>query len=268
MKPSLSLRLLALVAASTLSNATYAFFPFVTDDTGTQGQGGNQIELDYAFTKEYSDEVDEDGRFVDTTSGISNAFPMTYTYGVTDNVDVYIGLSRQTSPVNGWQNTEIGAKWVFAGDQSNGWSAAIKPAIILPVASGMQDDGLGNAETNWGLTLIGSYLADDYELHANAGYTSNRYAITANAEAQRTNLWGISIAPVLVLNDQWKVGVDLGFQTNPGYNSNYSSFWELGVQYAPIENLQLGLGFIASPALNASDNGWSYSITTGLAYQF
>lgn len=256
------------ILALATAGQAHAFFPFVTDDTGTQGQGGNQLELNYEFVKEYSDEIDESGRLINTATGISNSVPVTYTFGVTDNVDIFFGIARQTGPVNGWQNTEIGAKWVFAGDQSQGWSAAVKPSVILPVSSGMQDDGLGNARTNWGLAFVSSYLADGYEFHVNASYTSNRNETTASSEAQRTNIWSLSAAPVLVLNDQWKVGLDFGIETNPGYNSDYSTFGEIGIQYAPMENLQFGLGLIISPTVNSSDNGWSYAIATGLAYQF
>lgn len=260
------------IAAAIFTLATagsaHAFFPFVTDDTGTQGLGGSQFELNYAFLKEHNDEVDEQGRVINTATGISNAVPITYTYGITDNADIFFGIARQTSPVNGWQNAEIGAKWVFAGDQSQGWSAAVKPSIILPVTTSMQNDGLGNAQVNWGLAAVSSYLADGYEFHVNASYTSNRSKSTATAEPQRTNIWSISAAPVLVLNDRWKIGLDMGIETNPGYNSDYTTFGEIGVQYAPMNNLQLGLGLIISPAINSSDNGWSYAIVTGLAYQF
>ncbi len=256
------------LATLSVTGTASAFFPFITDDTGTQGRGGNQVEITYEFVKEYSEVIDESGRLINSTTGISNAFPMTYTYGVTDDIDIFLGVSRQTNPINGWQNTEIGAKWTFAGDQTTGWSAAIKPVIILPVSTGMQNAGLGNAQTNWGATLIGSYLKPDYEFHLNAGYTSNRYSVTSDAEPLRTNLWSVSAAPILVLNDQWKLGFDIGWQTNPGYNSNYSVFGGIGVQYSPIKNLQIGIGAFMQPAINATDNAWSYTVTTGIAYQF
>ena len=262
------LRIVTLVSAITVSYSAHAFFPFVTDDTGTQGEGGNQIELDYEFLKQYNDDVDEDGRVIDTNTGISNSYPITYTYGVSENVDVFFGIARQTSAVNGWQNTEIGAKWVFIGDQTKAWSAAIKPSVILPVSKSMQDAGLGNAQTNGSLTLIGSYLNDDYELHLNAGYVSNQYATTDQSEDQRKNIWSVSAAPILVLNDQWKVGVDIGLSTNPGYNSQYTLTGEVGVSYAPIESLQIGLGWIGSRDVNANDNGRNHAITAGLTYQF
>jgi hypothetical protein len=256
------------VSVCLLCSPAHAFFPFQTDDTGTQGTGGNQIEIDYQFLQEYNDDIDEDGRVIDTNTGSSNSYPLTYTYGVSENIDVFFGIARQTSPVNGWQNTEIGAKWVFAGDQTKDWSVAIAPSVILPVSNNMQDAGLGNAKTNGSVNLIGSYLSEDYELHLNAGYVSNLSAQTEQSEAQRKSIWSISAAPILVINDQWKFGIDVGLSTNPGYNSQYTLTGEVGVSYAPIETLQIGLGLIGSRDISANDNARSYAIVAGITYQF
>lgn len=245
-----------------------AYFPLITDDTGTQGTGGNQIEVDYVFNKNRSTTYDDAGRFVENTQGISNAFPLAYTYGVSENVDVFFGMSRQTSPINGWQSSALGLKWVFTGDQTKGWSAAIKPTVTLPVSKTMQENGLGPAKTNVSVTLISSYLSDTHEWHFNVGYGSNRQGATENTEPERTNLWAASLAPVIVLDPQWKLAFDLGIQTNTGYNSRYSSFGEIALIYAPVRNLQLGLGVVYAPDLNASDRAYSYGITTGVTYQF
>lgn len=264
----LSLGALAIASAFSVAPAAHAFFPFVTDDTGTQGQGGNQIELNYEFVKEHNSELDLDGRVIATETGVANMFAGGYTRGITDNVDLFIGLARQTSPVNGWLNTELGAKWVFAGQQTTGWSAAIKPTLLLPVTKNMQEQGLGNAKTNVGLTLITSYMADTHELHLNLDYTSNDYSDNESIEPQRKSLWRVSAAPVYVVNDQWKAGIDIGLETNPIYNSRYQTYGEIGIQYTPVENLQIGLGVIGATALNSSDKGWSWAVTTGVAYQF
>jgi hypothetical protein len=251
-----------------LSNPAHAFFPFVTDDTGTQGAGGNQIEIDYAFNKSSNAITDEDGNFIEDQLGSSNAYLLTYTRGISENIDIFVGVARQTSSVSGWQSTGIGLKWVFAGDQTQGWSAAIKPTIILPTSQNMQNNGLGPAKTNINVSLISSYLSDTYEWHFNAGYASNRQVINADTEAERQNIWSVSVSPVLVLNPDWKVGLDVGLQNNPGYNSQYSAFGELGLLYSPMENLQLGLGVIYAADLNAKNKAYNYTLTSGLAYQF
>lgn len=262
---------LAKLAAATclaLPITAHAFFPFLTDDSGTQGRGGHQIELNYEFVKEHSDEIDLDGRVVGTASSVSNIMPASYTYGLRDHLDIFVGVARQLNPVRGWLNTEVGLKWVALGDQTRGWSAAIKPTLLLPVTTPMQQRGLGNANTNAGLTLIGSYVADSHELHLNIGYQSNRFGSDPELDPQRNDLWQMSAAPIYVINDQWKAGIDIGIATNPTYDSQYQAFGQIGIQYAPVENLQIGLGIIGTKPINSNQNGWSLALTTGVAYQF
>jgi hypothetical protein len=245
-----------------------AYFPLVTDDTGTQGRGGHQIELDFVYSQDTSNVFEDDGRVVDSTTERSNTIPVTYTYGVTDNVDVYIGVVRQVNAVGGWLNSGLGFKWNFAGEQDSGWSFAVKPTVLLPVTKTMQTNGLGNAATNWQVNLIGSYLATTHELHLNAGYSSNRYAELQDTDPQRTHLWSVSAAPVWVLNPEWKLALDMGFQSNPSLNSQYLAFGEVAVIYAPIKNLQLGLGVMGSTALNAQTSNKGLTLMGGLTYQF
>jgi len=245
-----------------------AYFPLITDDTGTQGKGGHQIELDYVYSRDTNDVFDDDGRVVDSTADRSSTFPMTYTYGVTDNLDAFIGVVRQVNAVGGWLNTGLGVKWNFAGKQDSGWSFAVKPTLLLPVSKTMQANGLGSAATNWQVNLIASYIATTHELHLNAGYSSNRYAQLPDSDPQRTHLWSVSAAPVLILNPQWKLALDMGFQSNPSLSSHYLAFGEVAVIYAPIKNLQLGLGLMGSTALNARDNAKGLTLLGGLTYQF
>lgn len=245
-----------------------AYYPLVSDDTGTQGQGGNQLELAYLFQRQTAGVIQIDGVALEEENTRANFLLTTYTRGLTDNLDIFFGASRQLSSLSGWNNTEIGLKWVFAGDQSKGWSFAAKPRIILPVSQSMQSTGLGNAQTNAGLTLIGSYIGEGIEWHVNAGYVSNRVADTGQENNQRTNLWSISAAPVLAIDDQWKLALDFGLQTNPDQNSRYNGIAEIAVVYAPVKNLQLGMGVITSPAINGVRNNQGLTFTTGLAWQF
>ena len=75
--PKKTTRLAATSAAwLLLSSPAHAYFPFVTDDTGTQGAGGNQIEIDYAFNKSTNAIADVNGNFIEDELGISNAYPL------------------------------------------------------------------------------------------------------------------------------------------------------------------------------------------------
>jgi hypothetical protein len=257
---------IAILASLGFALPAHAFSPLSTDDTGTLGQSRAEIELGYNFDRNLSLDTEEDDR-VDTRE-FSRSIPMTFTYGITDRMNISLGLSRQLSNPSGWQNSELGLKWNFYGDASEGWSAAIKPVVILPVTSSMQNKGLGSAKTNWGLTLIGSYVNKDYEFHANLKYTSNYQANNPEWEFERNHLWSASVSPVLVLNDQWKVGLDLGLRTNPGFSSATEAFTQFGVSYAPLENLQIGLGIGTAHAVGSETRDRGLSIATTLAYQF
>ena len=258
-----------LVAASLITPwSAHAFFPFLTDDTGTQGTGGNQVEIIFEHAKEHDALLDLDDRVIGSQASSINLVPASWTYGVTEDLDVFVGVVRQISRPHGWLNTELGLKWVFWGDQSQGWSAAIKPALLAPVTTAMQDRGLGNARTNGAITLIGSYMAPSYELHLNVNYTGNSASNAASDDSEKKHIWSVSVAPIYVLSDRWKAGFDLGLQTNPGDTSRLQAVASLGVQYAATENLQLGFGVLGTSAINASQKSWSYAITTGMTYQF
>jgi hypothetical protein len=247
---------------------SFAYYPFFTNDTGTQGQGGQQLEASYEWVYSQSDAVDEEGRVLGSVSGAVSNLPLTYTVGLTDRIDFSVGLARQLTPTGGWQNTELGLEWAFWGDQDAGWSFSINPVLLLPVTTAMQSNGLGNARLNALATVIASYMHPDYELHINAGYQSNRYANTDFLNPQRVNLWSVSVAPVLVLNEQWKIGVDIGIQTNPTYDSQYQMSIGLGILYLPTKNLAIGLGAYAAPSLKEQTRQQSYTITTGVTIKF
>ena len=86
------------------------FQPLITDDTGTQGARGNQIEVAYS-------------RAEDKEAGVrtvTHYVPLVYTRGITDALDLYAGSIYQriappgpSSDERGWSNTAIGAKWRF-----------------------------------------------------------------------------------------------------------------------------------------------------------
>jgi len=111
-------------------------------------------------------------------------------------------------------------------------------------------------------------LTDGAELHVNAGYVSNRISGSTEGDSQRTNLWSMSVAPVLAIDDQWKLALDFGLQTNPDQNSQYIALAEIAVVYAPVKNVQLGLGVITSPAINGQRASNGLTVVTGVTWQF
>lgn len=206
-----------------------AFHPLVTDDTGTQGDGGNQLEVGY-------DHARSDG---DT----AHALGVTYTRGFSDTLDAYIGSAYQTSDPDGWGNVGVGLKWRFYENEASKLSLALKPEILLPVSRAHEAEGLGNGETSYGLTFIASMETGFGELHFNLEAVRSNFA--DNTITDRKNFWRASIAPVWAVADGWKAAIDLGLQTNTDRIQDATmGFIELGVVYRPNDQFDLSFGII------------------------
>lgn len=206
-----------------------AFHPLITDDTGSQGTGGNQLEVGF-------DHVDEDG-------GSARALGLTYTRGISDNLDAFIGSAYQTSRPKGWGNVGVGVKWRFYENEADKFSLALKPEVLLPVSRSDEAKGLGNGKTSYGLTFIASKETGFGELHFNLEAALNDFA--DNTITDRKNFWRASVAPVWAVADGWKLALDLGLMTNSDRAEDATmGFAELGVVYSPNEQFDFSFGII------------------------
>lgn len=73
-----------------------AFQPLITDDTGTQGAGGNQLE--FYFNEDRATAAGDTVRV--------QTLPLVYTHGLTETIDVYAGIvySRILTNVPGFDS--------------------------------------------------------------------------------------------------------------------------------------------------------------------
>lgn len=246
-----------LVAAAALAcpPQAQAYHPLVSDDTGTQGAGGNQLELGYDHERGKADGVTDTGR----------AVPITYTRGLTDALDLFAGVARQTSPGDGWGNLGIGAKWRFHENEASRFSMALKPEILLPVSRSREAAGFGNGQLSYGLTLILTRETDFGELHVNLAAERNNYADDA-AFPERANLYRVSVAPVWAVAEGWKLALDLGLQTNPDRaGKSRMGYVELGMVYSPSETFDLSLGVVRDVMDGAVS---TTSATFGLTWRY
>jgi hypothetical protein len=222
----------AIGLAGMLPASALAYHPLVTDDTGTQGLSGNQLEIGYDYAHSKTAGVTDIGREV----------PFTYTRGLTDSLDAFAGIARQTAPGDGWGNVGVGAKWRFYEDDAAKFSMAVKPEIVLPISRAKEAAGFGNGKASYGLTLIATKETDFGELHFNLAVERSNYADTVTF-TDRRNLYRISVAPVWAVAEKWKLALDLGLQTNPDpAEKSRMGYVELGMVYCPSENLDLSLG--------------------------
>jgi len=226
-------------AGLALSTATLAYQPLITDDTGTQGEGGNQVELSYARNTERAE----------GSKTVTGTVPVGYTRGLADALDLYAGVSHvriKTDAVatgSGGGNPVLGAKWRFR-EEEKGWSLALKPEIQFGVSAGAEAKGLGMGRTGWSAMLIATRETDFGEFHVNVAYARARFETEDEISGNRKDLWRLSAAPVWGINDQWKVALDLGLQTNSDKTLNSRMAYALlGAVYSPSKDFDLALGW-------------------------
>jgi hypothetical protein len=266
----ISSALLAVFAA--FSTPSSALQPLITDDTGTQGAGGNQLEV--SFNRERTRTDGEDGERGETER--VRSIPVVYTYGVTETLDVYAGVEhariRFRGPegndrASGFANTVIGAKWRFFENEASGTSLAIKPEVALPVSSQREEDGLGTGRTSGSLTFILSQDLPFGSVHFNAGVGRDRFRHSED-NPSAASIRHFSVAPVWDISEQWKLALDVGIdrERSDGHTVR-SKYGEIGAIYAPSENLEFAFGII-----RASDDehpkSKTHGLTLGLTWRF
>jgi len=214
----------------------------ITDDTGTQGVGGNQFETALNRTR-------------DRTSGsetVEHEVPLVYTRGLTQALDLYIGNGRQKISQNapgtverGWGNTIIGAKWRFYDDASRKLSFAIKPEVQFPVSRKGEARGLGTARTSYALGLLMTQATAFGVVHANLAAERASYVDGALNAVERRMRYRVSVAPVWSVIQEWALVMDAGLMTNPDRSARARmGYIEAGAIYSPDKNLDLALGVI------------------------
>ncbi len=134
---------LLIAIAAALPVAALAFQPLATDDTGTQGKGGNQLEAGYNRTSKKAP----------VGNSSTHEIPLVYTHGVTDALDIYIGGTRTRivpdAPAfkeTGWSNSVVGAKWRFQENETSKLSFAIKPEVSIGVYKSREPRGVGTGK--------------------------------------------------------------------------------------------------------------------------
>lgn len=124
------------VAALLFTSGAYGAHPLNTDDTGTQGKGGWQLELN---GERNQDRVDGE-----TVKGAQAAAVLSH--GVAEAVDLQF-----------WEQGPL--------------SAGLRAGVTSP--TGDEDRGLGNGKPTWAVLMIGQYEGERWIFLAHAGYRRN-----------------------------------------------------------------------------------------------
>ena len=217
---------------------SWAAHPLITDDTGTQGKGKFQLELNgqYDWDKE-----DERGVTVKSTGGQAAA---TLSYGIVENVDLVLSLpylwgKEKDDDItvydeNGIGDVTLDAKWRFF--EKNGLSLALKPGISFP--TGNDDKGLGTGKIGGHLFLIASQEMGSWTFHGNLGYIRNE-----NDAHEHKDIWHASLAATWEVIKNLKLAANIGMERNPDEDSdNDPAFLIGGIIYSINENFDVDLG--------------------------
>ena len=215
----------------------FADAPLITDDTGTQGKGKFQFEVDYA-------------------GGVTIQYPgqqiaATLTCGVVDNVDVILSLPYnwhaivwEGSPFNAYDGVNdalLQVKWRFFESKPTGLSFALRPGITFP--SGNEAKGFGTGKLTEGLMFIATEEWRHGLVHCNAGYNHNAFNMESDNETLQHNQWHASIATELNMMKNLRSVADIGIDTNTVTAYTANPVYILGgLIYSVTENLDLDFG--------------------------
>ncbi len=243
-----------------LSCPSWAAHPLITDDTGTQGKGKFQLELNGQYDW---DRDDSDDSSVKSTGGQTAA---TLSYGVADNVDLILSLPYL------WGNAEINETTVYneqgIGDavletkmrlfEKNGFSVALKPGISIP--TGNDEKSLGAGLLGGHLFLIASQELGSWAFHGNLGYIRNE-----NKLDERRDIWHASFAATWEVIKNLKLAADIGIERNPYDDAKDDpAFLIGGIIYSIKENVDVDFGLKCGLTKSETD----LSLLTGLTFRF
>ncbi|MGH8687558.1 MAG: hypothetical protein ACREVQ_07600 [Burkholderiales bacterium] len=142
-----------LLAATNL----YAGYPLITEDTGTSGAGGWQLE---GVAERQAAHV---------TGVLTTYDTLALSHGLGERVDVQGVLPWYQGGSQGVGDPEVNLKWRFY--EHGAFSAGVKPAVTLP--AGDPAEGTGTGKATWAVTVIGSYVSGPLAVNADLKYLRN-----------------------------------------------------------------------------------------------
>ncbi len=241
----MSKKISALTLALFWSVPAFAAHPLITDDTGTQGKGKFQLELNGENSR---DKELEAVILEKETSGTINA---TLSYGIVDNVDIVVGYPWQWSSLNengfrisndrGYGDASIEVKWRFFESKPQKLSLALKPEVTLP--TGDATKGLGNGNVSGGVTLIATREWKHGAFHCNVGYTHNSYSQEQDNAILKKDIWHASVATEVKMTDKLRSVFDAAIDSNNEKIPDTNPVYLLGgLIYSLTDNFDLDAG--------------------------
>jgi hypothetical protein len=217
---------------------TWATHPLITDDSGTQGKGNSQLEVNGQYD---SDKETVAGVSKKSTGGRVGA---TLSFGIIEKMDLVLGVPYIWGKVEknegtvydekGISDTTFEVKWRFF--EKDGWSLALKPGLRFP--TGEENKGLGTGKIGYRVFLIASKEVGAWAFHANLGYIGNE-----NKVDEEKNIWHASFATIYEVVKHLKIVGNIGIERSLDQMAhNDPAFLIGGVIYSVSNNFDLDLG--------------------------
>lgn len=248
----MNIRLLLLpVLLGAAASPAGAFHPLVTDDTGTQGRGRRQLEVNGEYGHDGADHA--------------GAAAAVLTFGLNDALDAAVGLPLQyVRPHDpeagraraGVSDAALELKWRLA--EGRGWSLGLKPGLTL--TTGDEERGLGAGRSTYRLAALAGAGAGRAQLLSNLAYSRND-----NAVGERRELWHASAAAVYAAHKALRLAANVAVDSSrdPASAAAPASF-VAGVLVGVLPDLDLDLGW--RTGLNAAQG--EDTLLAGLAARF
>lgn len=247
--------MMCIAAILLVATNVFAAHPLITDDTGTQGKGKCQLELNGEYGHDKEEGV------TTKTSQIAT----TFSYGISDPVDIVIGIpyqhirTKDSGTVTndaGISDVSIELKWRFY--EADGLSFAVKPGITL--LTGDENKGLGSGKATYRFFLITAKEIKLWAFHLNLGYIRNE-----NKVDKRKDIWHASLATTVEVIKDLKLVGNIGIERNTDRNINtHPAFLLGGLIYSLSENFDVDLGI--KGGLNKPET--DYSVLSGITWRF
>lgn len=211
-------------ALACFASQGYAAHPLLTEDTGTQGKGGWQLEV--------NGESQRDPRPEDIPPLRALQSGTTLSYGLTDTVDVKVDVPYLRH--EGILDIAVGFKWRFW--EKDELSFGVQAGLLLP--AGDEQKGLGAGKTNAGALGIVSWQGERWEFHSSFGARSNH-----NVIEQRDWLGHFSAAAGYRIVQPLRVFLDLAWDSNPQVEEGAFRNVVLGLIWNVTKNFDLDGGY-------------------------
>ena len=200
----------------------HAGYPLITEDTGTQGSGGWQLEG-------VTERQHERGTGMRTSSDT-----LALSYGISSEVDVQGVLPWYQGGSQGTGDPEISLKWRFF--QHGAFSAGVKPAITIPV--GDPDDGAGTGRPTWAVTLIASCDIGPLAINADLKYLRNNNTVDERTSIGEGSVGALyRVGPVRLVADYTRET-----PTDPAIGES-ARYRVIGLQWLLRQDFGLGFGY-------------------------